>query len=178
MMPGEVIAIRRAQLRDAAAVAAIYGHAVLHGTGTFDIEAPGEAGMAARIAELGEAGWPFLVAERMGLVCGFAYAAPFRARAAFRTTLEDSIYVAPDAQGLGAGRALLSEVLAAAERAGCRQMLALIGDSANAASIGLHRKLGFAEVGVMTSVGFKHGRWLDVMVMQRSLGAGDTSRPA
>jgi L-amino acid N-acyltransferase YncA len=120
-------------------------------------------------------GLPFLVVASPARVLGYAYATPYHARPAYRYTLENSVYVAPDATRAGIGRALLSKLLCRTEAAGCRQMIAIIGDSTHAASVGLHASLGFAHVGVLRSVGFKFGRWLDVVVMQRALGPGDTS---
>jgi phosphinothricin acetyltransferase len=122
-------------------------------------------------------GLPYLVAEEAGRVLGYAYAAPFRSRAAYRYTIEDSVYVAPEAIGQGVGRAVLSAVLEACEALGLRQAVAVIGDSGNAASIGLHRALGFAPAGVGRSVGFKHGRWVDIVWMQKPLNGGDGRAP-
>ena len=134
--------------------------------------------MAHRRDDVLSRGLPWLAAEREGQVLGYAYANHFRPRRAYRFCLEDSIYLAPEAQGQGAGRLLLAELMARCEAAGTRQMLAVIGDSANAGSIGVHRKLGFEQVGLMKSAGWKFGRWLDVVVMQKSLGQADTLPPA
>jgi phosphinothricin acetyltransferase len=169
--------IRPAVAADAAALAAIYGHHVLHGFGTFEEVPPSAAEMDQRRLAVVEHGLPWLVAEDAGRVAGFAYAAPFRPRAAYRYTVEDSIYLAPEAVGRGLGRALLSAVLEACEAAGLRQVVAVIGDSRNAASIGLHRALGFAPAGVGGSVGFKHGRWVDIVWMQKALNGGAASPP-
>lgn len=170
--------VRPAAPTDAAAIAAIYGHHVRHGFGTFE-EAPPDAGeIAARIAAVTALGLPYLVAEEAGEAVGFAYAAPFRPRAAYRYTAEDSVYVAPDAVGRGVGRVLLGAVIEACEAMGLRQMMAVIGDSANAASIGLHRALGFTPAGVCRAVGFKHGRWVDTVWMQRALSGGDGAPPS
>lgn len=169
--------IRTAESRDADALAAIYGHAVLHGFGTFEEAAPSAAEMEGRRAAVAGRGLPYLVAEADGQVVGFAYAAPFRARQAYRFTLEDSVYVSPDAVGRGVGRAVLSEVIAACEALGVRQLVAVIGDSGNAASIGLHRSLGFEPAGVGRSFGFKHGRWVDIVWMQKALNGGDAHAP-
>ncbi|WP_293675749.1 GNAT family N-acetyltransferase [uncultured Phenylobacterium sp.] len=169
--------IRAAEPGDAAALAAIYGHAVLEGFGTFEETPPSPAEMEARRAAVAARGLPYLVAEADGQVLGFAYAAPFRTREAYRFTLEDSVYVAPDAVGRGVGRAVLRAVVAACEALGVRQLVAVIGDSGNAASIGLHRSLGFAPAGVGRSFGFKHGRWVDVVWMQKSINGGDEHPP-
>ncbi len=148
---------------------AIYAHHVRNGTGTFEIDPPDIAEMARRHASIADAGLPWLVAEREGAVAGYAYAGPFRARAAYARTLEDSVYVAAEAAGRGVGRALLACLLDAAQEWGAREMLAVIGDSANQPSIHLHKALGFRSVGTFTGVGWKFGRWLDVVLMQRSL---------
>jgi len=169
--------VRPSTAADAAALAAIYGHAVRHGFGTFEEIPPTAEEMAARRAAVVERGLPHLVAEADGRVLGFAYAAPFRPRQAYRYTVEDSVYVAPEATGRGVGRAVLLGVLAACEAAGVRQVVAVIGDSGNAASIGLHRSLGFTRQGVGRSLGFKHGRWVDIVWMQKPLNGGDTTVP-
>ncbi|CAN7450193.1 GNAT family N-acetyltransferase [Phenylobacterium sp. LjRoot219] len=169
--------IRAATEADAAALAAIYGHHVLHGFGTFEEVPPAPAEMDHRRRAIVQHGLPYLVAEEAGQVLGYAYAAPFRARAAYRYTVEDSVYIAPDATGRGLGRALLSAVLTACEAMGLRQALAVIGDSENAASIGLHRALGFEPAGVGRNVGYKHGRWVDIVWMQKALNGGDAGAP-
>ena len=169
--------VRAATETDAQALAEIYGHAVLHGFGTFEEEPPSAADMNARRLAIAGQGLPYLVAEADGQVLGFAYAGPFRPRAAYRYTLEDSVYVAPQAAGKGVGRAVLSAVIAACEALGVRQLMAVIGDSDNAASIGLHRSLGFEQTGVGRSVGFKHGRWVDIVHMQKPLNGGDGRAP-
>lgn len=169
--------IRPAVETDAGALAAIYGHHVLHGFGTFEEVPPSPAEMDQRRRAVVGHGLPYLVAEEAGRVLGYAYAAPFRARAAYRYTVEDSVYIAPDAVGKGVGRAVLSAVLDACEAMGLRQVLAVIGDSQNAASIGLHRALGFEHAGVTRSLGYKHGRWVDVVWMQKPLNGGDTAGP-
>jgi phosphinothricin acetyltransferase len=133
--------------------------------------------MDQRRRAIAEHGLPYLVAEQDGKVLGFAYAGPFRPRAAYRYTLEDSVYVAPEAFGKGVGRAVLSAVIEACEALGVRQLMAVIGDSGNAASIGLHRALGFKLTGVGKSVGFKHGRWVDIVHMQKPLNGGDSLEP-
>ena len=169
--------VRAATEHDAEALAAIYGHAVLHGFGTFEEAPPSPAEMEARRAAVADRGLPYLVAEADGQVLGFAYAAPFRPRQAYRFTLEDSVYIAPDAAGRGVGRAVLSAVVDACEALGVRQLVAVIGDSGNAASIGLHRSLGFQPAGVGRSFGFKHGRWVDIVWMQKALNDGDARAP-
>ena len=166
--------IRPAQAQDLEAVTGIYAHHVMHGLGTFEEDPPSSADMAERIRAIQDRGLPFLVAQSGGDVLGYAYAGPFRVRAAYRFTVEDSVYVAPTAIGQGVGRALLTEVIAVCEAHGMRQMLAVIGDSANCASIGLHAALGFQHTGVATAVGFKHQRWVDIVFMQLSLGTADT----
>jgi phosphinothricin acetyltransferase len=169
--------VRAATEADAEALAAIYGHHVLHGFGTFEETPPTPEEMERRRAAIVGHGLPYLLAEDAGRVLGFAYAAPFRPRAAYRYTVEDSVYVAPDAVGQGVGRATLSEVLAACTTLGVRQVVAVIGDSQNAASIGLHSALGFERTGVGKSFGFKHGRWVDIVWMQKPLNGGDTRPP-
>jgi phosphinothricin acetyltransferase len=172
------VIIREARLEDAAAVAAIYGHHVLTSLATFEEMPPSDAEMAGRIAAVRAHGLPYLVAEAEDeRVVGFAYAAPFRPRAAYRYTAEDSVYIDPDHLGRGVGRALLAEVIAICETLKLRQLMAVIGDSGNAASIGLHRALGFYESGVGRGVGFKHGRWVDIVTMQRPLGGGHAIPP-
>ena len=169
--------IRAAMADDAEALAAIYGHHVLHGFGTFEEVPPGATEMNARRQAIADLGLPYLVAEADGAVLGFAYAGPFRTRQAYRYTLEDSVYIAPDAIGRGVGRAVLSGVITACETLGVRQVVAVIGDSGNAASIGLHTALGFERAGVGKSFGFKHGRWVDIVWMQKALNGGDARAP-
>jgi L-amino acid N-acyltransferase YncA len=171
------VIVRAATAQDAEALAAIYGHHVLHGFGTFEEEPPPPAEMETRRAAIADRGLPYLVAEDDGRVLGFAYAGPFRPRQAYRYTLEDSVYIAPDAIGKGVGRAVLSAVIAECEALGIRQLVAVIGDSGNAASIGLHRALGFVDAGTGRSFGFKHGRWVDIVWMQKSLNGGDQTAP-
>ena len=169
--------VRPALDTDAPAQAGIYGHHVLNGLASFEETAPTAQEMAARRAAVVALGLPHLVAEEAGRVLGFAYAGPFRPRAAYRYTVEDSVYVAPDAIGKGVGRAILTEVLRICEGLGVRQVMAVIGDSRNAASIGLHAALGFEHAGICRSVGFKHGQWLDSVWMQKSLNGGDATPP-
>ena len=169
--------IRPSSAADLPAITAIYGEAVLHGTGTFELEPPDQPEMARRRDDVLGKGLPWLVAERAGQVLGYAYANHFRPRKAYRFCLEDSIYLHPDARGQGVGRVLLAELVGRCEAAGARQMLAVIGDAANAGSIGVHAALGFEHTGVLKASGWKFGRWLDVVLMQRSLGTG-ASTPA
>ncbi len=174
--------IRPALALDIPAIAGIYAHAVATGTASWEYDAPDEAEMARRLAVLAEGGFPWLVAEATDAatpprLLGYAYAGPYRSRAGYRWTVEDSVYIAPDAQGAGVGRALLSELIAICTRRGWRQMVAVIGDSSSLASIALHRSLGFREAGLIRSAGWKNGRWLDQMLMQRALGEGDDAPP-
>lgn len=167
------LALRPSLPEDVPAIAAIYTHAVRFGRASFELEPPGEDETARRREALVSGGFPYLVAEAAGGVIGYAYAGPYRPRPAYASTVENSVYVAPDAQGRGAGRALLSRLVAEAEALGFRQMIAVIGDSENHASIRLHAALGFAHAGALRAVGWKHERWLDSVLMQRALGAGD-----
>ena len=160
---------------DVPAITAIYGHHVLHGTGTFEIDPPTVADMAARRADILAKGLPYLVAEENGQVLGFAYCNWFKPRPAYRFSAEDSIYLAPDQAGRGLGRTLLTELVQQAEQAGVRKLIAVIGDSANAGSIGVHRALGFTSVGLIRSCGWKFDRWLDIVMMEKSVGAGDST---
>ena len=177
-MSSPALLIRPGTPADIARITAIYAWNVLNGTGTFELVAPDAADMARRHQDVLSKGLPWLVAERGGQVLGYAYANHFRPRPAYRFCLEDSIYLAADAMGQGIGRLLLAELLSQCEARGARQMLAVIGDSANAASIGLHRRLGFEQTGVLEAAGWKFERWLDVVVMQRSLGQGSTAAPS
>lgn len=169
--------IRKATASDAEAVSAIYGHHVLHGFGTFETVPPDAAWWVAKLRDIHAHDLPFFVAERGAQVLGYAYAGPFRPRPGYRYTVEDSVYVAPDLAGQGVGRAVLSAVVAACEARGIRQIVAVIGDSGNAASIGLHTALGFERSGVGRSFGFKHGRWVDIVWMQKALNGGDICPP-
>ena len=172
------LSIRPATPADIPAITRIYAEAVINGTASFELAAPDEAEMARRMKALTEAGYPYLAAESDGTLAGYAYAGAYRMRPAYRLTVEDSVYIAPDAQGRGVGRALLKALIEAAAAIGYRQMLAVIGDSPRqAASIGLHAALGFQKVGLLPDVGFKHGRWLDTLLMQRALGKGSATAP-
>ncbi|KMO38973.1 GCN5 family acetyltransferase [Methylobacterium tarhaniae] len=176
-IPGDDVVLRPCREADLPAVTAIYARAVITGRASFELEPPDEAEMGRRRAALVDGGYPYLVAERAGAVVGYAYAGPYRTRPAYRGTVENSVYVRPDQAGRGLGRLLLERLIAEATAAGFRQMVAVIGDSHNAASIALHAALGFRHVGVLASVGWKHGAWLDTVLMQRPLGSGDRSPP-
>ena len=169
--------LRAATAADIPAITAIYAHAVLHGTASFELEPPDEAEMLRRMMALLQGGFPYLVAEHAGRVAGYAYAGLYRTRPAYRFTLEDSVYIDPALQRRGVGRALLYRLVLESEARGFRQMVAIIGDSAQTSSIELHRNAGFALIGTMPHVGFKFGRWLDTVVMQRALGKGATRVP-
>lgn len=169
--------IRPSAPEDLPALHGIYAHHVLNGVGSFETEPPDEDELARRRMDVLARGLPHLVAESDGTVVGFAYAGPYRTRPAYRHTAEDSIYVAHDRGGAGIGRALLGRVLELCGERGVRQMVAVIGDSGNAGSIRLHESLGFRRVGLLPSVGYKHGRWVDSVLMQRALGAGDVTPP-
>jgi len=169
------IVIRPSTAVDIDAVTRIYAWNVLHGSGTFEIEPPDRLEIERRRADVLAKGWPWLVLESAGAVAGYAYASPFRPRPAYRFCVEDSVYLAPESVGRGFGRLLLAELLARCEAAGARQILAVIGDSANAASIGVHRALGFAPAGTLRAAGWKFERWLDVVLMQKGLGPGDAT---
>jgi L-amino acid N-acyltransferase YncA len=171
------ISIRAAGPDDLAAITGIYAHAVRHGTASFEIVPPDQDEMARRFADLRGGGFPYLVAQVAGAVAGYAYAGPYRARPAYRFTVEDSIYVAAPARQRGIGRALLERLIQEAEARGFRQMIAVIGDSNQPASIALHAAAGFRMVGTLDAVGFKCDRWLDSVLMQRALGKGATTGP-
>lgn len=169
--------IRDAQPEDFARITEIYGHHVLHGLASFEERAPEIAELTARWQHVRERGLPYLVVEIDGNVEGFAYAGSYRPRPAYRYTVEDTIYIAPEIVGKGAGRAMLSELITRCTALGYRQMVAIIGDSANVASIGLHARLGFRVAGTLQSAGYKMGRWVDSVIMQRWLGDGDGTIP-
>jgi phosphinothricin acetyltransferase len=172
------LVIRPSHAGDLPAITAIYAQAVLSSSATFEIDPPDLAQMTSRRDDVLSKALPWLVADDGNQVLGYAYATPFRPRPAYRFFLEDSIYLHEDARGRGLGRLLLAELLARCQALGGRQMLAVIGDSANAASIGVHRALGFRDVGTLQSAGRKFERWVDVVLMQRALGAGDSTAPA
>jgi phosphinothricin acetyltransferase len=171
------IAIRPARASDIPGITEIYRHAVSHGTASFEIEPPTESEMMRRFEGVLAANRPYLVADLGGTLAGYAYAGAYHLRPAYRWTVEDSIYVAPTAQRTGVGRALLFRLIVECDLLGYRQMVAVIGDSANTASIELHRQAGFRLVGTLESVGFKFGRWLDSVLMQRPLGEGARTAP-
>ena len=171
------IPIRPTELRDLATITRIYAHAVQHGTASFELEAPDEAEMRRRFNALHDGRFPYLVAELDGTIAGYAYAGPYRARPAYRFTVEDSIYIDPAMQRRGVGRALLERLLVEAEKEGFRQMIAVIGDSNQKPSIELHKTLGFRMVGTFEAVGYKFGRWLDSVLMQKPLGKGASAAP-
>lgn len=170
-----MLTIRPATDADVPGITAIYAHHVLHGTGTFETTPPTEADMAARRADVLSKGLPYLVAEEDGRLLGFAYCQWFKPRPAYRFSAEDSIYMHPEAGGKGLGKQLLAELARQAEAAGVRKLIAVIGDSANAGSIGVHRALGFTPAGLFKSCGWKFGRWLDIVLMEKFIGAGDTT---
>lgn len=169
--------IRQATSADLKSCQAIYGHNAVHGTGTFEEAEPDLEEMERRMMAVVAQGLPYLVAESRDRVVGFAYAAPFRLRAAYRYTVEDSVYVARDAHDQGVGKALLSDLLEACAKRGVHQVLAVIGDSANTRSIGLHRACGFEMVGTASGLGFKFGRFIDVVFMQKALNGGALKAP-
>ena len=169
--------IRPSSDPDLPAITAIYGHQVLHGTGTFETTPPTEADMVTRRLDVLARGLPYLVAERAGKLLGFAYCQWFKPRPAYRYSAEDSIYLDPDAAGQGVGKQLLQELVRRAEAVGVRKLIAVIGDSNNASSIGVHRSLGFEKVGVIQSCGWKFDRWLDIVLMEKALGEGDQTPP-
>jgi L-amino acid N-acyltransferase YncA len=169
--------VRPSTEADLAACQAIYAHHVLHGKGTFEEVPPDLTEMTRRRTDVLTKGGPHLVAEIDGAVAGFAYAGPFRLRSAYRFTAEDSVYIADDMRGRGVGKALLTEVIKACDRLGIHQVIAVIGDSENAGSIGVHRSCGFEMIGTMPGMGFKHGRFVDVVLMQLSLNGGAGSEP-
>lgn len=171
------ITIRPAEDADMDAVTAIYAHHVLHGLASFETDAPDGAEMRRRRADVVAKGLPYLIATDDDAVFGYAYASPYRPRAAYANTVENSVYVHPDATGRRIGHRLLIALIDACEACGLRQMIAVVGDSANLASIRLHEKLGFHRVGVLTNVGYKHGGWLDSVLLQRELGDSARTPP-
>jgi phosphinothricin acetyltransferase len=175
--PAVDLAIRPGEESDVSAITAIYAHHVLHGLASFEIDPPGEDEMRRRRLDIVNRGFPYLVAEYGGEVVGYAYASPYRLRPAYRYTAENSVYLHPAWVGRGVGRQLMSALLGQCEACGLRQVVAVIGDSANHASIALHRRLGFVMVGTIRSAGYKLERWVDTVLMQRSLGDGDRAPP-
>jgi len=169
--------VRPCEDRDVPSLRAIYAHHVLHGLASFEFEPPGEDEMRSRRQAVIERGFPYLVAEIGGDVVGYAYASPYRARPGYRFSVENSIYIRHGWEGRGIGRALLAPLIEQCTAMGMRLMVAVIGDSANHASIGLHKSLGFEMAGNLRSVGFKFGRWVDSVLMTRPLGDGDGTLP-
>jgi L-amino acid N-acyltransferase YncA len=169
--------IRDATDADIPAIAAIYRQEVEGGVATFEEAAPTDQDMLGRMATVKRLGLPYLVAERAGDVLGYAYAGPFHPRAAYRYTLEDTVYIRDDGRRQGVAKALLGELIARCEALGCRQMMALITHAPDSASVSLHTALGFRTMGIAQAVGFKFGRWLDVAYMQRPIGAADSQSP-
>ena len=167
------ITIHEATAADATRIAAIYGHEVLHGTATWEYDPPDVPEITRRMEAILAAGYPYLVAEDSGLVIGYAYASSYRARIGYRYTVENSVYIDRAAHGQGIGKALMIELIARCEALGFRQMVAVIGDSENHASIALHTSVGFRHMGTLPALGYKFDRWLDFVAMQRALGPGD-----
>jgi phosphinothricin acetyltransferase len=171
------LAIRPATLSDIPAITSIYAHAVSHGTASFELEPPDEVEMTRRMQAILDGKFPYLVAEIDGAFAGYAYASLYRTRPAYRFTVEDSVYVAPHIHRRGIGKALLIKLIEACTALGYRQMVAVIGDSNQAASISVHRACGFEDAGNLLSIGWKFGRWLDTPMMQLALGPGATTPP-
>jgi len=169
--------VRPATPSDIPAITRIYAHSVRHGTASFELDPPDEAEMTRRMRALLDAGYPYLVAEIEGGVMGYAYAGPYRTRPAYRYTVENSVYIAPQAHRRGIGRALIDRLIAESEARGYRLMIAVIGDSGQTPSIELHRAAGFKLVGTFEAVGYKFDRWLDSVLMQRALGKGSSAPP-
>lgn len=170
--------LRKATLADIPHIHAVYAREVRDGVATYEYEAPDQAEMAQRLHELLAAGYPFLVAELDGAFAGYAYASSYRGRAGYRWTVEDTVYVSADAQRRGVGRALLTRLIVECEALGFRQMVAVVGEPGNGASVVLHEKLGFRIIGIFPGLGRKHGRWLDTVQMQRALGSGNNEAPS
>jgi phosphinothricin acetyltransferase len=171
------ITIRPCEEGDVASITRIYVHQVIHGLASFEVEPPSEGDMRQRHRDVVGKGFPCLVAEYAGDIVGYAYASPCRLRPAYRYTAENSVYLHPAWTGRGIGWELMTALLAECEARGLRQIVAVIGDSASTASIGLHRRLGFVMVGTIRSAGYKFGRWVDSVLMQRALGSGDNTPP-
>ncbi len=178
MIDRSSVIVRPNREEDMPAIAAIYGHHVRHGTASFETDPPDLAEMLRRRADILAKRFPYLTAEADGTVIGYAYASTYRPRAAYRDTVENSVYLHPDAIGRGAGRRLLEALVQDCEERDLRQMIAVVGDRANVASIRLHERCGFRLVGVLQDVGFKHGRWLDTVLLQRRLGRGNGAPPS
>jgi len=175
--PEGSLLIRPAITADLAPITEIYAEAVREGTATFELVAPDLSEMTERFEALRRQGYPYLVASIDGHVVGYAYAGPYRLRPAYRFTVENSLYLQPEIHRRGIGTSLLQALIAQSEARGYRQMIAVIGDSANLASIGVHRRCGFDLIGTHPDVGFKFGRWVNIVLMQRSLGEGASSLP-
>jgi L-amino acid N-acyltransferase YncA len=173
----ENVALRPAAPADIPAIHAIYAHHVLNGLASFEEIPPSQDELLRRYRDVTGGGLPYIVAELGGALAGYGYCALYRSRSAYRYALEDSVYVRHDMHGRGVGSALLAELIRRCEGLGYRQLIAVIGDSAHAASIGLHASLGFLRVGTLRAVGFKFGRWVDSVIMQRPLGPGDSTTP-
>jgi L-amino acid N-acyltransferase YncA len=171
------VAIRPAALADIPAITCIYAHAVEHGRASFELAAPDEAEMTRRMQALLDGKFPYFVAEIDGRIAGYAYASLYRTRPAYRFTVEDSVYVAPDMHRRGVGKVLLEKLIEACTALGFRQMIAVIGDSDQAASIGVHKACGFEPAGNLKNIGWKFGKWLDTPLMQLALGPGATTKP-
>lgn len=171
------LAIRPAKTSDIPAITRIYAHAVEHGTASFELEPPTEAEMTKRMQALLDGKFPYFVAEIDGKIAGYAYASLYRTRPAYRFTVEDSVYVAPDMHRRGVGKVLLVKLIEACTAMGFRQMIAVIGDSDQAASIGVHKACGFEPAGNLKNIGWKFGKWLDTPLMQLALGPGATTKP-
>ncbi len=177
MTRGSAMRIRPARASDLAEIQGIYAHHVLHGSGSFEEVPPSVEEMAERVEHVSDQGWPWLVADDATGVLGYAYLTRFRPRAAYRFCAENAVYVRPDVRGQGVGKALVAQLIEEATAAGFRQMIAVIGDADNVGSIGVHASLGFQRAGTLRAVGWKFGRWLDAVYMQRTLGEGDATEP-
>lgn len=173
-----VTVIRNSLDADIEAIQRIYAHHVLHGAASFEEEPPSVEEIARRRADVLARGLPYLVAEQDGTIVGYSYASPYRARSAYRYTLENSVYIRHDLAGRGLGQGLLAALIERCAADGWRQMIAVIGDSANVPSIRLHERMGFQPIGTLRSVGYKFGRWVDSVLMQRELGSGDADPPS
>jgi L-amino acid N-acyltransferase YncA len=171
------VELRPARPEDIPAIHSIYAHHVLHGLASFEEEPPSVAELERRYRDVTGRGLPYLAAEYGYDLVGYGYCSPYRARSAYRYALENSVYVRHDMTGRGVGKMLLDELIVRCEALGYRQIIAVIGDSGHAASIGVHAACGFLRVGTLRSVGFKFGRWVDSVLMQRPLGSGDATRP-